>query len=454
MSKFVKLKKGFDIKLAGAAKKELVESVTSNVFALKPTDFNGIERPKLLVAEGDNVKAGTPLMYDKFRPEVMFCAPVSGEVVEINRGAKRKLLEIKILADQRIEYLEFHKFTVSELNNLTRNQILENILKSGIWPRFVQRPYGVLANPKDKPKAIFISTYDSHPLAPDSDFLLKGEDHFFQTGLDMLRKLTTGKVHLNLDSDAEVSTLFGSVTGVQVNKFSGPHPVGNVGVQIHHLDPMNKGEVAWTISPYGVVQIGKLFLEGIYDASKIFALAGPPVKSPKYFKTYEGACIDKFVEGNLEHQNVRFISGNALTGEKIKHDGFLGYHDHLITVLTEGDYFEFIGWLKPTFKKLSFHRAFGLMSFLNKDEEYDLDTNTCGEERAFVQTGVFERVMPMDILPTHLIKAIMAEDYDDMEALGIYEVIEEDMALCEFVDVSKHPVQSILREGIDLMRQS
>ena len=181
------------------------------------------------------MKAGTPLMYDKFRPEVMFSAPVSGEVVEINRGAKRKLLEIKILADQRIEYLEFHKFTVSELNNLTRDQILENILTSGIWPRFVQRPYGIIANPKDKPKAIFISTYDSHPLAPDNDFLLKGEDHFFQTGLDMLRKLTTGKVHLNLDSDAEVSTLFGSVTGVQVNKFSGPHPVGNVGVQIHHL---------------------------------------------------------------------------------------------------------------------------------------------------------------------------------------------------------------------------
>ena len=454
MSKFVKLKKGFDIKLAGTAKKELVETITPNVFALKPTDFNGIERPKLLVSQGDNVKAGTPLMFDKMRPEVMFTAPVSGEVVEINRGAKRKLLEIKILADQRVEYHEFHKFTVSELNNLSRDQILQHLLPSGIWPRFVQRPYGVIANPEDKPKAIFISTFDSHPLAPDYDFLMKGEDHFFQTGLDMLRRLTTGKVHLNLDSDAEVSTLFGSVTGVQVNKFSGPHPAGNVGVQIHHLDPINKGEVAWTISPYGVVQIGKLFLEGVYDASKVFAVAGPPVKHPKYFKSFEGACIDKFVEDNLEHQNVRFISGNALTGERISKDGFLGYHDHLITVLTEGDYSEFIGWLKPTFTKLSFHRAFGLMSFLNKDEEYNLDTNTRGEERAFVQTGIFERVVPMDILPTHLLKAIMAEDYDDMEALGIYEVIEEDMALCEFVDVSKHPVQSILREGIDLMRES
>jgi Na+-transporting NADH:ubiquinone oxidoreductase subunit A len=453
MSKFVKLKKGFNIKLAGTAKKEIVDSVFPNVFALKPSDFHGIERPKLLVAEGDNVKSGTPLMYDKVLPEVMFTAPVSGEVVEIKRGAKRKLLEIKILADQKIEYLDFKKYTVSELNTLSREEILSQLLPSGIWPRIVQRPYGIIANPKDKPKAIFISTFDSHPLSPGFDFLLKGEEQNFQTGLDILRKLTPGKVHLNIDSDAEVSTLFGSVTGVQLNKFSGPHPSGNVGVQIHHLDPINKGEIAWTINPFGVAQIGKIFLEGIYDASKVLAVAGPPVKSPKYYKTYDGACIDKFIEGNLAHDNVRFISGNALTGERISAEGFVGYHHHLVTVLTEGDYSEFIGWLKPT-SKLSFHRAFGLLSFLKKDQEFDLDTNTKGEERAFVMTGVFEKVTPMDVLPTHLIKAIMAEDYDDMEALGIYEVIEEDLALCEFVDVSKHPVQSILREGIDLMRNS
>jgi Na+-transporting NADH:ubiquinone oxidoreductase subunit A len=311
-----------------------------------------------------------------------------------------------------------------------------------------------MANPEDKPKAIFISTFDSHPLAPGFDFILKGEEQYFQTGLDILRRLTPGKVHLNIDSDAEVSPLFGSVTGVQVNKFSGPHPAGNVGVQIHHLDPINKGEVAWTISPYGVVQIGKLFLEGIYDASKIFALAGPPVKEPQYYKTFDGACIDKYVKNNLSDSNIRFVSGNVLTGKRIPADGFLGYHDHLITVLKEGNHSEFIGWLMPTSKKLSFHRAFGLLSFLNRNERYDLDTNTRGEERAFVQTGVFEKVTPMDILPTYLLKAIMAEDYDDMEALGIYEVIEEDLALCEFVDVSKHPVQSIVREGIELMLDS
>ncbi|MDH3709474.1 MAG: Na(+)-translocating NADH-quinone reductase subunit A [Cyclobacteriaceae bacterium] len=454
MSKFVKLKKGFNIKLVGAAKKEIVDSVHPETFALKPSDFLGMERPKLLVSEGDNVKAGSPLLFDKTKPDVLYTAPVSGEVVEIKRGEKRRLLEIRILADKQIQYQPFDKYTISEINNISKDQILKQLVTCGIWPKFIQRPYGIIANPQDSPKAIFISAFDSHPLAPDLDFILKGQDQYFQTGLDLIKKLTPGKVHLNVDSDAEVSPLFSAVRGVEINKFSGPHPSGNVGVQIHHLDPINKGEVAWTLSPYAVVQIGKLFLEGVYDASKIFAVAGSSVKEPRYYRTYDGACIDKFIKDNLQHENVRFISGNVLTGERIASTGYLGFYHHLITVITEGDYHEFLGWLKPTSSKLSFHRALGLMSFMNRNKEYDLDTNTCGEERAFVQTGVFERVTPMDILPTHLIKAIMAEDYDDMETLGIYEVVEEDLALCEFVDVSKHNIQSILRQGIDLMIHS
>ncbi len=454
MSKFVKLKKGFNIKLVGAAKKEIVDSVHPETFALKPSDFLGLERPKLLVSEGDNVKAGSPLLFDKTKPDVLYTAPVSGEVVEIRRGEKRRLLEIRILADKQIQYQAFDKYTISEINNISKDQILKQLVTCGIWPKFIQRPYGIIADPQDTPKAIFISAFDSHPLAPDLDFILKGQDQYFQTGLDLIKKLTPGKVHLNVDSDAEVSPLFSAVRGVEINKFSGPHPSGNVGVQIHHLDPINKGEVAWTLSPYAVVQIGKLFLEGVYDASKIFAVAGSSVKEPRYYRTYDGACIDKFIKDNLQHEHVRFISGNVLTGERIASTGYLGFYDHLITVITEGDYHEFLGWLKPTSSKLSFHRALGLMSFMNRNKEYDLDTNTCGEERAFVQTGVFEKVTPMDILPTHLIKAIMAEDYDDMEALGIYEVVEEDLALCEFVDVSKHNIQSILRQGIDLMIHS
>ena len=350
-------------------------------------------------------------MYDKTKPDVLYTAPVSGEVVEIKRGEKRRLLEIRILADKRIEHLAFEKFTVSEINNVTRDQIIKQISQSGIWPKFIQRPYGIVADPGDTPKAIFISSFDSHPLAPDLDFILKGQDQYFQTGLDLIKKLTPGKVHLNVDSEAEVSPLFSAVRGVQINKFAGPHPVGNVGVQIHHLDPINKGEIAWTINPYGVAQIGKLFLEGIYDATKIFALAGASVKQPHYYKTYDGACIEKYLRDNLSHDHVRIVSGNVLTGERISSKGYLGYYDHLITILTEGDYHEFLGWLKPTSTRLSFHRALGLMSFMSSNKEYDLDTNTRGEPRAFVQTGVFEKVTPMDILPTHLIKAIMKKTW-------------------------------------------
>ncbi len=248
--------------------------------------------------------------------------------------------------------------------------------------------------------------------------------------------------------------MFAQAQGVELNKFSGPHPAGCVGVQIHHIDPINKGDVVWTINPAGVIQIGKLFLSGVYDASRIIALTGSEVKSPQYYKTYIGASIKKFVEKNLKNDHVRFISGNVLTGTQIPRDGFIGFYDQQITVIPEGDYFEFLGWISHTPNKLSFQRAWGLLSFLNQKKEFVLDTNTHGEERAFVQTGVFEKVIPMDILPGFLIKSIIAEDFDEMEALGIYEVIEEDLALCDFVDVSKHDIQGILREGIELLRNS
>jgi len=227
-----------------------------------------------------------------------------------------------------------------------------------------------------------------------------------------------------------------------------------VGVQIHHIDPITKGEFVWTISPYGVIQIGKLFAEGIYDASKIIALTGSEVTNPQYYKTYSGAGVKKFVTSTLSGSHNRIISGNVLTGEKVEEEGHIGFYNHQLTVIPEGDYHELFGWIMPSTKKLSFHRGLGLLSFLNPKKEYVLDTNVHGEERAFVSTGSFEQVTPMDIFPTYLLKAILAEDYDEMEALGIYEVIEEDLALCEFIDVSKHDVQAIVREGIDLMIHS
>jgi len=454
MSKIVKLKKGFDIKLVGKAEKQLVDFQQAQTFAVKPTDFIGMGRPKVLVAEGDLVKAGTPILFDRKSEKVMYVSPVSGEVVEIKRGEKRKLLEIKILADSQIAYEQFNKFSDADILSASRGQIVEQLTKGGAWPQLIQRPYGIVADPADEPKAIFISGFDTHPLAPDLGFTLQGQERFFQAGIDILKKLTSGKVHLNLKDAAENAPLFTNAKGVQINKFSGAHPAGNVGVQIHHIDPINKGDIAWTITPYGVSQIGKLFLEGVFDASKIIAVTGSEAKRTGYVKTYSGACVDKLVAGNTQSDNVRVVSGNVLTGEKILRDGYLGYYHNQITILPEGDYFEFMGWAKPTADKLSYHRALGLFSFLSPNKEFALDTNTRGEERAFVQTGIFESVTPMDIYPVYLLKAIMAEDYDEMEELGIFEVIEEDLALCEFVDVSKHPVQQILRKGIELIQYS
>jgi len=454
MSTFIKLKKGFDIKLVGEAEKKIADTPQPETFAVKPTDFIGIERPKPLVDEGDNVKAGTPVLYDKRQEKVMYTAPVSGEIVEIKRGAKRKLLEIKILADKEVEYEEFKKFSISEIESMSKEDAIELITKSGVWPNILQRPYGVVADPESEPKSIFISGFDSHPLAPDYNFLLKGEDDHFQTGLTILKKFTSGQIHLNINSQLEVPQMFSHAKGVELNKFSGPHPCGCVGVQIHHIDPINKGDIIWTINPYGVIQLGRLLTQGKYDASRLVALTGSEVKDPQYYKTYTGASISRMIENNLSDKRVRYVSGNVLTGERIESDGYIGYYDHQVTVIPEGDEYEFLGWILPTSEKLSFHRAFGLLSFLNQGKKRVLNTNTRGEKRAFVQTGVFEKVLPMDILPTHLLKAIMAEDYDEMEELGIYEVVEEDMALCEFVDVSKHDVQSILRKGLNLLKNS
>lgn len=454
MGKFIRLKKGFDINLAGKAAPKVATSEQPDTFAIKPADFHGIYMPKVVVKEGDVVKAGSPLFHDKKHEQIAFTAPVSGEVVEVKRGEKRKLLEIKILADKTIEYISFNRYSVSDLSSLTRDKAQEQMLASGVWTNLVQRPFGVVADPAETPKSIFISGFDSHPLAPDYNILFKGQDQFFQAGIDVLKKFTAGAVHLNVHSEREIGTIFSQVKGVELNKFSGPHPSGCVGVQIHHLDPIGKSDIVWTISPLGVIQIGKLFLNGVYDASRVIAVAGSEVKTPQYYKTYTGASVKKFLQDNLKQEHVRIISGNVLTGTKISADDHLGYFDSLVTVIPEGDYHEFLGWIMPSSSKLSFGRAWGLFSFLNYKKEYVLDTNTRGEPRAFVQSGVFEKVTPMDLLPTHLLKAIIAEDFDDMEALGIYEVVEEDLALCEFVDVSKHQVQEILREGIDLIQTS
>jgi Na+-transporting NADH:ubiquinone oxidoreductase subunit A len=446
MSKIVKLKKGFDLNLVGKAPLEFIQVAAATTFAIKPTDFPGIQRPKVLVNEGDTVKAGTPILLDKAMDQVIYASPVSGEVVEIKRGDKRKLLEIKILADATVSHEKSGALDLSQ----DRATLAGKLAASGVWPNLIQRPFGIVANPADTPKAIFVSGFDTHPLAPEVPFLLQGEERYFQAGIDALAKLTTGKVHLNVDGSKAVPAIFSGVKNAQVNQFSGPHPAGNVGTQIHHLDPINKGDIAWTISPYGVVQFGKFVLEGIYDASKVIALTGSELTQRGYVKTFTGANVSTFVGGSAQADSLRIIAGNVLTGEKVDAQGYLGFYHNQVTVIPEGKYEEFLGWLKPSSSKLSFHKAIGMFSFLNRGE-FKVDTNTHGEERPFVVSGVFEKVMPMDILPTYLFKAIVTEDFDEMEELGLYEVIEEDVALCEFVDPSKNELQELVRHGIELL---
>jgi Na+-transporting NADH:ubiquinone oxidoreductase subunit A len=401
MSKIVKLKKGFDLNLVGKAPLEFIQVAAATTFAIKPTDFPGIQRPKVLVNEGDTVKAGTPILLDKAMDQVIYASPVSGEVVEIKRGDKRKLLEIKILADATVSH---EKSGALDLNQ-DRAALADKLAASGVWPNLIQRPFGIVANPADTPKAIFVSGFDTHPLAPEVPFLLQGEERYFQAGIDALVKLTSGKVHLNVDGSKAVPAIFSGVKNAQVNQFSGPHPAGNVGTQIHHLDPINKGDIAWTIAPYGVVQLGKFVLEGIYDASKVIALTGSELTQRGYVKTYTGANVSTFVGGSAQADSLRIIAGNVLTGEKVDAQGYLGFYHNQVTVIPEGKYEEFLGWLKPSSSKLSFHKAIGMFSFLNRGE-FKVDSNTHGEERPFVVSGVFEKVMPMDILPTYLFKAM------------------------------------------------
>ena len=443
----VKIAKGVDIKLKGTADRVYANIRQSKYYAVKPSDFH-LVIPKLIVKVGDFVKAGDILFHDKNMDIVKFTSPVSGVVSDIIRGAKRKILDIVIESDSEIEYKEFKK---RNLADLTRDDIIQDLLISGLWPVIRQRPFSTIANPHEEPKAIFISAFDSSPLAPDNDFIFHGDTDLFQLGLDIVSQLCNGTTHLNLDGNSNSAKVFSDAKGVQINHIYGPHPSGNIGVQIHHINPINKGDVIWYLSPQDVLSIARFFRDGRYDASKIVALTGAKVKKPRYYRIIQGMSITQMTEDNLFDGDKRFISGNVLTGTRINHDGFISFYDFQISVITEGNYSEFLGWLLPGFHKYSLSKTF--FSWLHRKNEYDLDTNTHGEERAFVMSGQYEKYMPIDIFPVHLIKSILIEDIELMENLGIYEVDPEDFALCEFACTSKIPVQQIIRRGLDLIKK-
>ena len=446
MSHDITIKKGLDIKLKGEAEKTTEKAIISNFYTIRPEDFHGVT-PKLVAKQGAKVKAGETLFYDKSDESVKFVSPVSGEILDIPRGEKRRILAIKLQADKEQTYVEHGKFNVDASN---AEAIKAHLLATGCWPFIKQRPYDIIAKTDAVPKAIFISGYSSAPLVADLDYVLQGKEAQLQAAVTALGKLTEGKVHVSVG--AKSNSAFSGLSGIVIHKVSGPHPSGNVGTLINKVNPVNKGEVVWTIAAQDLVIIGDLLLTGRFNAERTVALAGSSVKKPRYFITKIGSEIATMVYDNGvdKNGNDRIISGSILSGKEIKPDGNLDYYSNTITVIPEGDDYEFFGWNKPVFNKISTSRAF-TFSWLTPNKKFDLNTNTNGEHRNFVITGSYEEVFPLDMYPLQMLKACLYKDLDEMEALGMYEVAPEDFALTEFICVSKQPHQAIIRKGLDLM---
>jgi Na+-transporting NADH:ubiquinone oxidoreductase subunit A len=453
MAKLIKIKKGLDINLRGKPKELINQCVLSQYYTIFPDDYPGLV-PKVSVRQYDQVLAGTPVLFDKNHPEVKIVSPVSGEVAFVNRGEKRKLLSIVIKSDEKKAYFDYGKKSVSDLSP---EAIKSFLAEAGVFAYLRQRPYDIVANPQDTPRDIFVSGFYSAPLAPNLDFILRKQDADFQTGLDVLAALTNGSVYLGIHRTTKANCLKNAQNVEQVI-FDGPHPSGNVGVQINHIRPVNKGEIVWTIDPVHVLFIGRLFNAGITNFNRLIALTGSEVKEENraYYPFVPGAGIASLVKDRLERNNdLRFISGNVLTGTQITEDGSLHAFDSQVTVIPEGyDTHEFLGWIMPGLRKFSVSRtypSFILGHFFKHD--YAIDARIKGGRRAMIMSNEWDKVFPMDILPEFLIRAILANDVEKMENLGIYEVAPEDFALCEFTDTSKMELQEIVRTGLDWLHK-
>lgn len=445
MANRIKIKKGLRIPLLGEAEETLRGKVTSEYVRICPEDFHGVT-PKLAVKVDDAVKAGTSLFSDKNYPEISFASPVSGVVTAVERGEKRRILYIEIKADSVIQYEDFGK---KDISSLSAEAVKKSILDAGIWFLIKQRPYDVVAVPSKEPRDIFVTGFDTAPLAPSADFILNGRDADLQAGFDALAKLTTGKVYLSISTKTTHKALR-EAKNVVITEFEGPHPAGNVGVQINHIKPVNRGETVWTLTASDVALIGHLFNHGVADLSRMIALTGSEVKQTGYYQMVIGTSLKSIFKGNVtEGSSLRYISGNPLTGQKIDADGVLRAYNTQVTVIPEGDdVHEAFGWASLSPKRYS-----AGCTYPGHNRKYRLDARLLGGPRAIIVSNEYDKVFPMDIYPEQLIKSIIAFNIDKMERLGIYEVAPEDFALCEFVDTSKLELQRIVRAGLDLLRK-
>ena len=473
----ITIRKGLDIPISGVAELRLTDARSLTTYAVKPTDYVGLT-PRLLVEEGDTVHKGDALFSDKHDERIRFTSPVDGHVKTIVRGEKRKLLEVVVEADFK-SVGSVDSDCKSSPTPMTADEIKATMLQCGLWTMLRQRPFGTVANPDDKPKAIFVSAFSSAPLAPDYDFVMQGKEEALKKGLEALTHLTDGKVHICLRPNQRLAQTIQQLNSQQFNIhfIKGPHPSGNIGTQIALIDPINKGGVVWTMNLQDVAVLGELVSTGLYNPEKVIAVAGPNTKNPHYYRVKAGTCLAEIATAQLLNNDYpkmdandafkanRIISGDILSGTQITANGFLGAYDDLVSILPEGDYYDFMGWMMPGLRKFSFSRTF-LSGFMPKstfkplgielprfENLWKYDTNTHGDERPLVFTGNFERVFPFDIYPTQLIKACIVGDIELMENLGIYEVEPEDFALCEFIDTSKTDIQAIVREALEKLRK-
>lgn len=443
MPKSVKVKRGLSLNLKGEAEKILVDAPKSKIYTIKPPSFHSIV-PKMVVKEGAKLKAGDELFFSKYSDKTRFVSPVSGTLKEIVRGAKRRVLELRIEADASIDYKDFG---VMDPLSASKEEVRERVFSTGLGTFIQQRPYDILANAEDTPKSIFVSTHNTAPLGASFEFILKAKMKHFQTGLNVLSQLTEGKVYVGVD--AESASELKSVENVEVVNINGPHPAGLVGTMIHEIEPINQGERVWTVRAEDVAIIGEQFTTGKFNAERILAVAGNAAEERKYFKTLIGAEVKTLLSGQ-NPAGCRLISGDVLTGAKVEEEGYIDYYANELTIIPEGNHYRMFGWLP--FKDNNIHSMSKTsLSWLFPKRKYDVDTNLNGEERALVVTGEMEEVMPLDIYPMQLIKACMAGDIEKMENLGIYEVAPEDFALIDYTNTSKIEAQDIIRQGLDLM---
>jgi Na+-transporting NADH:ubiquinone oxidoreductase subunit A len=446
MSYDIKIKNGLTINLKGAAQNIIIKAAAPKTVSINPSNFHLII-PKMVVKIGQKISQGDVVFYSKKNERIKFCSPVNGVVKEIIRGAKRKIIEIII---ESIGDNERSSKKAIDYKNLSSEQVKNLLLDSGCWPFIKQRPYDIIANPSDSPKSIFISTFNSAPISADFQIILDDQKEEFKHGVKILSKLFTGDLNIGIEKNNK--SFLNDIENVKINTFNGPHPAGNVGVQIHHIDPINSGEKVWTLGAEDVANIGRYFMTGSYNPVRTLAVSGPPVKYPKYYKTVAGSELCEIIKdaGINQNDHLRFINGDVLTGYKVESDNYLGFYNNTLSVLREGNHYRMFGWVPfvnnkvPSIYKTSF-------SWLFPNKKYDLDTNLNGEERALVVTGEMEKVFPMDILPMQLLKECMAGNIEKMESLGIYEVAPEDFSLIDYSSSSKIEAQYIIRKGLDLM---